>query len=147
MRNLVFIRALRRVDGRNFSVHPISAQKQYLCSLYMKSPVRHDSCTNIRMHTRSRLRTSKPSGKNQLTGQCAWNVWANKETNKSSPSCVISAIAPMSSCSSLALIVEFVHINVGRWTGLVLLCLSYFTLKRWPLAVTQLKMTMLFRFN
>ena len=125
MRNLVFIRALRGVDGRGI-LRWISAQKQYLYSLYeVFGPV------TICMHTRSRLLMSKPSEENQLTGQCAWNAWANKETNKSSAElCVISAIVPMPLRLSVALIVEFVHINVGRGAGLVLLCLS--CIARWP---------------
>lgn len=73
MRNLVFIRALRRVDGRNSSVHQSPAPKQYLYGLYeVFGPSRlvHD----IHMHTRPPLLMSKPSKENQLTGQCAWNA-------------------------------------------------------------------------
>ena len=124
MRNLVFIRALRRVDGRNSSVHQTPPPRNNISMAYMKSLVRHDPCT-IYICTRARLLMSKPSRKNQLTGQCAWNAPPIRKQTKAEHIAVRhKRNSPNNARLSVALIVESVHINVGRGAGLVLLCLS-----------------------
>lgn len=96
---------------------------------YMKSSVRHDSCT-IYICTRARLSSCQSlQRKINWPGNARGMLSANKETNKSWASIAVrhkrrTVIAPTMHAYALALIVEFVHINLGRGAGLVLLCLS-----------------------
>lgn len=96
---------------------------------YMKSSVRHDSCT-IYICTRARLFSCQSlQRKINWPGIARGILSVNKETNKSWASIAVrhkhrTFIAPTMHAYALALIVEFVHINLGRGAGLVLLCLS-----------------------